>query len=399
MSGAPRPTCARCLRPTSVCVCSRLPALAPRTRVLIVQHPKERRVAIGTAAMAARCLAGASVVVGTRVDDHPKVAEALGDPSRPPVLLWPGPDAQDLATAPPAGPVTLVVVDGTWSTAKGLLRGNPRLAALRKVRLAPASPSEYRIRREPRAECLSTLEAIATALGVLEGDPAPYREMLVPFRAMVDAQLHHQRTAGRPRDKSRLRRRVRPVWALPAPLADPARVVLVAVEANAWPVDAPGRRPDELVHALALRGDGSAHLDLVLRPYGPLAPSVERHTRLPAATILAGAPPEALPAAFAAFLRPDDVLVAWGPYALDRLHAAGVGAHLPSVNLRPVTANFLRASPSSMERCAARLGLTPPVLGVGRGGVRLGSLFAVFQRLQGPRPATLPPPTPATPAT
>lgn len=380
-----RPLCERCLRPAKVCVCGRLPSLAPRTRVLILQHPRERRVAIGTAAMAARCLAGASVVVGTSVDAHPTVAAALADPTRRAVLLWPGPDAVDVAAAPPTDPVTLVVVDGTWSTAKKLLTLNPAIAALPRYRIAPAQPSEYRIRREPRAECLSTLEAIANALGVLEGDPAPYRAMLTPFRAMVDTQLDYQRRVGKPRDKSRLMRRVKPVWALPPALRDPARVVLVAVESNAWPIDAKDRHPDELVHALAVRGDGSARLDLVVRPTHPLAPSVTSHTRLAADVLLAGAPRAALGAAFAAFLRPGDTLASWGTYAADLLHAEGVATDVPVVNLRPVTANFLKASPSSMERCLARLGLEPPVLGIGRGGLRLGSMFALYQRLGLPR--------------
>ncbi len=38
-----------------------------------------------------------------------------------------------------------------------------------------------------------------------------------------------------------------------------------------------------------------------------------------------------------------------------------------------------------MERCLARLGIVPPVLGIGRGGIRLGSMFAVYERLGRPR--------------
>jgi len=355
--------------------------------VLILQHPKERRVAIGTAAMAARCLAGSVVVVGTRLDTHPAVVAATTDPTRRAVLLWPGPDAVDVAAAPPTDAVTLLVVDGTWSTAKKLLVLNPAIAALPRYRITPASPSEYRIRREPRAECLSTIEAIANALGVLEGDPAPYREMLVPFRAMVDTQLDYQRRVGRPRDKSRLLRRVRPVWAPPPPLRDPSRVVVVAVETNAWPIDAKDRHPDEVVHALAARGDGSAHLELVVRPSHPLAPSVTSHTRLDADVLLAGAPRAALRRAFEAFLRPGDTLASWGSYATDLLAAEGVVAGHPTVDLRRVAANWLQASPGSMERCAARLGLRPPVLGAGRGGIRLGFMRGLYEAMLGPRPA------------
>jgi DTW domain-containing protein YfiP len=366
-------------------VCARLPALAPRTRVLILQHPKERRVAIGTAAMAARCLAGSAVVVGTHVDAHPTVAAALADPTRRPVLLWPGPDAIDVAEAPPRDPVTLFVVDGTWSTAKKLLVLNPAVAALPRYRIAPASPSEYRIRREPRAECLSTIEAIANALGVLEGDPAPYRAMLTPFRTMVDTQIDYQVRVGRPRDKSRLRRRVRPVWAPPPALRDPSHVVVVAAETNAWPIDAKDRHPDEIVHWLAARGDGTDAFELVVRPTHPLAPSVTSHTRLAAEVLLAGAPRAELHRAFAAFLRSDDAIASWGSYATDLMRAEGMATGHPTVDLRRVAANWLKASPGSMERCAARLGLTPPVLGQGRGGIRVGFMRGLYQAMLAPR--------------
>ena len=205
----PRAVCERCRRPVGVCVCAHLPELAPSARVVILQHPRERRMPIGTAHMASRCLKGSAVVVGTHLEAHPTVVRALADPDRQPVLLWPGPGAKDLATSPPTGPITLFVVDGTWSTAKKLLKLNPSIARLARYAIAPKGPSEYRIRREPRAECLSTIEAISSALGVLEGDPEPYRAMMTPFRAMIDAQLVFLEKGGHPRDRSRLMRKAR----------------------------------------------------------------------------------------------------------------------------------------------------------------------------------------------
>lgn len=383
----PRALCERCRRPTKVCVCAHLPVLAPAAKIVILQHPRERHVAIGTARMASRCLLGSTVVVGTHVDRHPAVVDALADTTRRPVLLWPGPDAADLATSPPEGPITMFVVDGTWSLAKKLLVLNPTIAALPRYGLAPAAPSEYRIRREPRAECLSTIEAIANALGVLERDPEPFRAMLTPFRKMIDTQIDYQVRVGRPRDKSRLMRRVRPVWAPPLGLRDPSRVVMVAAETNAWPIDAKDRHPDEIVHWLAARGDGTASFELVVRPTHPLAPSVTSHTRLAAAALLDGAPRGELHRAFAAFLRPDDVLASWGSYATDLMAKESMASGHRTVDLRQVAANWLKRSPGSMERCAARLGITPPVLGRGRGGIRVGFMRALYQAMLGPRPA------------
>src|SRR3954463_1502143 len=189
----------RCRRPASVCYCDALPRIDTATRVVILQHPRERDMPIGTARMASLCLPEAELHVGVRWGDSAPLAQALRDPARPPILLYPGPGARDILRDPPPGPVTLVVVDGTWSQAKTVVRDNPVLQALPRYAFATPEPSEYRIRREPRAEYVSTIEALMHVLGALEGEPARFRSLLDPLRAMVDAQLACQARAPRRR--------------------------------------------------------------------------------------------------------------------------------------------------------------------------------------------------------
>jgi len=65
-----------------------------------------------------------------------------------------------------------VLLDGTWKEAKTLWWRNPWLLKLRRLVLNPQHPSRYgRIRREPRREALSTLEAAALLLKHLDGGP------------------------------------------------------------------------------------------------------------------------------------------------------------------------------------------------------------------------------------
>ena len=47
-----RPTCYRCLRPRVSCVCGLITPVDNRTRVVIVQHPRERRHPFGTVRLA-----------------------------------------------------------------------------------------------------------------------------------------------------------------------------------------------------------------------------------------------------------------------------------------------------------------------------------------------------------
>jgi DTW domain-containing protein len=359
-----RALCERCLRPTSVCVCAHLPRLAPRTKVL----------------------SRSTLVVGVDLDGRETVRRALADPAAPPILLWPGPGARDLARDPPAGPVTLVAVDGTWHLAKKLLKLNPGLAALPRYAIAPEQPSGYRIRREPSAECLSTIEALAQALGCLEGDRQAYRAMLKPFHAMVETQIEQHRRARTPRTKERLRLRRRLPWSLPAQLADPARVVVATVETNAYPLDAADRHPDEIVAWFAVRADGSEASQLVVRPSHPPAPSVVAHTGIPLERLLAGAERAALRRAVDASLQPGDVLATWGSYTTRMLREEGLLEGRTVVDLRRVASMWLRSAPGSIERCAEQVGGTPAVLGLGRGGRRLGLELHVLRALRGPRP-------------
>jgi DTW domain-containing protein YfiP len=80
----------------------------------------------------------------------------------------------------------LVLLDGSWSQAKALWWRNPWLLKLPRLVLHPREPSIYgKLRREPRREYLSTLEAIALALEAL-GEPSGTPEALRRlFRTLV----------------------------------------------------------------------------------------------------------------------------------------------------------------------------------------------------------------------
>ena len=309
--------CGRCRRPVRVCYCAALPTLATRTKVVILQHPRERDMPIGTARMAKLCLPESELHVGIRWGESAAFATAISDPARPAILLSPGPTARDILSDPPVGPVTLVVVDGTWSQAKTVVRDNPCLQGLPRYAFATPEPSQYRIRKEPRAEYVSTIEALMHVLGVLEGDPARFRALLDPLNAMVDAQLAAQANAPRrtsyrvPKPPSKRR--------LPEAFVQRYRdVVCIVGEANAWPYEAGEKlHPDELVHLVAHRLATGETFDAIARPSHGLAPSTTYHLRLPAERIVAGMSRDELVAAYRAFARPTDLVCGWGTHGMN----------------------------------------------------------------------------------
>jgi DTW domain-containing protein YfiP len=78
-----------------------------------------------------------------------------------------------------------VLLDGTWRKAKKLWLNNPFLHELDACAIEPEHASKYRIRKRPNEQSLSTLEAIATTLSVVDGTP------LAPFEQALNAMQQH----------------------------------------------------------------------------------------------------------------------------------------------------------------------------------------------------------------
>lgn len=172
-----------------------------KVTILVLQHPQEQDRVLGTARLLASSLANAKVVVGL---SWRNLAQALGEAaeSRDWGVLYlgstqtkgQGPLVAVDAKGQPltdqeagrAGLKGLIALDGNWAQAKALWWRNAWLTKLRRFVVVPDSPSLYGdLRREARPDAVSTLEAVALSLQVLEGDVAVREKLLVPFRALL----------------------------------------------------------------------------------------------------------------------------------------------------------------------------------------------------------------------
>jgi DTW domain-containing protein YfiP len=179
--------CARCRLHASLCVCSVIPRLETRTRVVLVIHRFEDRKPTNTGRLATECLTNSQVIVRGEAD----AAEAplVVPPDSEPVLLFPYADAIPLDVfRPTKQAVTLVVPDGNWRQAFKMKKRVPGLSGVRCVSLPTGAASEYRLRAEAHANGLATIEAIARALGILEGR-AVQEALESVFRTMVERTL------------------------------------------------------------------------------------------------------------------------------------------------------------------------------------------------------------------
>jgi DTW domain-containing protein len=181
-------------------------SIANRAFVLILQHPHEKREPLATAPAVVATLQHAKLVTGL---SWPNLSRPLGrdaDPrrwaalylgsARPAALadrrelMLLGRDGQPIAD--PAsilrGLDGIVLIDGTWSQAKTLWWRNPWLLKLHRLVLNPPRPARLgKLRREPRREALSTLEATALALRHLESGPEAADALLAALGQIIAA--------------------------------------------------------------------------------------------------------------------------------------------------------------------------------------------------------------------
>src|SRR5436305_9625279 len=225
--------CPNCHKPLPLCICDSITPIENRISLLILQHPQEQDRALGTARLLALHFKNAVLKIGL---SWPSLSKALGrpvhDPSRWAVLYLGSAKVADLDTDREVVAINrkgevednqrailkdiegIVLLDGTWSQAKALWWRNAWMLKCQRIILGPAKPSLYgKLRREPRRDGLSTIEAAAMLLAALAKRPAIEATLNASFERMLEkyreAQAVLPELGPKPRPKRDYRRRKR----------------------------------------------------------------------------------------------------------------------------------------------------------------------------------------------
>ncbi|MFC7287311.1 tRNA-uridine aminocarboxypropyltransferase [Herminiimonas glaciei] len=206
---AKRPSCNRCLRAQSACICHWIKTVEHEVEVLFLQHPLETGNAKNSARLLHLSLPHSRLAVGETfaADElHRLLYEDFDGSSDDrlinPVLLYPDTSADSLLALPPPWPeqaskdrYRLVVLDGTWRKSRKMLYLNPLLQQLPRLPLADPPASAYAIRKAHKPEQLSSFEATCHALMQLEHDADKYLPLLAAFDGFVaQQQAYHPKT-------------------------------------------------------------------------------------------------------------------------------------------------------------------------------------------------------------
>lgn len=186
LPGPHGPRCGGCGLRASLCLCAELAPISVRTRVVLLVHRAEIRKSTNTGRLVARLLEGAELRV--RGEQGERTRAPLPEGRR--LVLYPHPGARILSPDDARGErAVLLVPDGNWTQARRTFRRDPDARGAEPVALPKGAPTRYTLRRHPHAETVSTLEAVARALGVLEGPEVELR-MMQAFDAFVTRSLH-----------------------------------------------------------------------------------------------------------------------------------------------------------------------------------------------------------------
>lgn len=132
------------------------------TRIVLIQHLLELRQKSNTGRHAAAVLPGLSLRTFGQKESPLQVDDLEGA-----WLLWPSASPVGQHESPPS---TIVVIDASWSQARHMMQRVPQLRGLRRWAL-PAPVSRRSLRTAPPGG-MSTIETLAEALAVLEGEHA-----------------------------------------------------------------------------------------------------------------------------------------------------------------------------------------------------------------------------------
>lgn len=167
------------------CLCAAIPTVPTATRVVIVRHHLERWRSSNSGRLAHLALPNSEIV-----DHGGEGGVAVLPPLDGAWLVFP--EGAPWHTAPVPPPRQLVVLDATWSQARRMFRKIAALRGLPMLRLPDAPMPAARLRESPAPGRVSTIEAIARALRLVEGEAAA-----APLEALFAVAVARAAASGR----------------------------------------------------------------------------------------------------------------------------------------------------------------------------------------------------------
>ncbi len=161
-----------------------------------MQHPSESKRPMGTAKILQLSLDRSDIWIGEDFSQHLALNALLQDEQTESLILYPSEHSQSLESVAKRNNkltaenkhLCLILLDGTWKKAYKMWQLSTNLHSLPCVALPDTLQGNYRIRKAPTEQHLSTVEAGFHALSALEPQ-TDFSPLLTAFTNMVDFQI------------------------------------------------------------------------------------------------------------------------------------------------------------------------------------------------------------------
>lgn len=205
-----RETCLKCFRIQSLCLCKAIHYFEIEPLIVLLVHPREFMKTVGTVRIVKLSVSNSVMLRGrgSDFDQDSQFLSLISNPDHHPMILFPGSDSLNLNSAdssmlaekiPTGKRLVIFVIDGTWTTAKQIIRDSKILRTLPKISFDVGAASVYEFRKQPKQFCLSTVEAVALLIENLKEKglclPTPengHQKMIQGFKLLIEAQLHFE---------------------------------------------------------------------------------------------------------------------------------------------------------------------------------------------------------------
>lgn len=164
-----REYCAQCKKVINACYCDKLHHYSIDSHIIILQHPTETTHTLGTARIAKLSLDNCEIITGEDFQNDKRLISICKRDDT--YLVFPTLDEQNKKISlknNSTKPKTLIFLDGTWKKAKKILFSNPFLEDIPRLVLNPEKQSLYTLRKAPKENYISTLEAIVESIYEVE---------------------------------------------------------------------------------------------------------------------------------------------------------------------------------------------------------------------------------------
>ncbi|WP_299011708.1 tRNA-uridine aminocarboxypropyltransferase [uncultured Shewanella sp.] len=194
----PREKCLKCQYPKIACLCGSITQLNITNEVIVLQDPSEVKHAKSTVKLLALVIPEVNIFVGETPNDFSTLRDYLIQSKKAIYVIYPTKESRSMDEVKPVKDAILIFLDGTWRKAYKMMALNPWLEQYPALHLNLNTPSQYKIRKAPRVDSVSTLEAVALSLKTIDSqlDVAPLYHAL---NAMVEKQLEFMPKVARER--------------------------------------------------------------------------------------------------------------------------------------------------------------------------------------------------------